>query len=202
MRNWCVKVENGNISKANRKFWKDCLPFLFLTFCAYGILLSRHYAVDTYVCCRNEQVTIFLQNGRWLGASIFAILNYFGIYGGAIQQLLTFVHIGLLTLSALILTRKPCTGLNIKARVFKEKSGAKECVKRNGRNSLHRHPLLQRAGSLARNRQSAASKNGKSDFQPQNQPGQPGDVRQRRFHGPDVARLFVSCMRRIRCFPV
>jgi len=108
MRNWCVKVENGNISKANRKFWKDCLPFLFLTFCAYGILLSRHYAVDTYVCCRNEQVTIFLQNGRWLGASIFAILNYFGIYGGAIQQLLTFVHIGLLTLSALILYRTLC----------------------------------------------------------------------------------------------
>lgn len=61
MRNWCVKVENGNISKANRKFWKDCLPFLFLTFCAYGILLSRHYAVDTYVCCRNEQVTIFFK---------------------------------------------------------------------------------------------------------------------------------------------
>lgn len=44
-----------------------------------------------------------MQSGRWLGACIFSLLNNLGIYAGAIQQIRTVIHIGLLSICALML---------------------------------------------------------------------------------------------------
>lgn len=102
-------VQEKNNMARNFKIWiaeyeKWYALILFIVFSAYGILLSKHFAVDTYMTCSHEQVTPNLQSGRWFGALIFALLNYgFKVYAGNIQQFLTIIHIILLAAAATVI---------------------------------------------------------------------------------------------------
>ena len=102
-----VQEENNMAGKSKiwiAKYGKWYALILFIMFSAYGVFLSKHFAVDTYTTCSHEQVTPNLQSGRWFGALIFALLNYgFKVYAGNIQQVLTVIHIILLATAAAVI---------------------------------------------------------------------------------------------------
>ncbi len=93
-----------NIKNLNPRHPSVMFVLFSIVFASYGLLLKKHYALDTYVTeAYGNQVQQHIKLGRYLSAGIWEILTAAGVNTAVYQSLFTFLSLCLLTISIFLL---------------------------------------------------------------------------------------------------